>query len=71
MNNMDAYDFLTLARGIVVYGMTIMKKVFEIVQGIIAKIISTVSVGNATTTMISEEVIMAVENCGFLESISI
>ena len=46
-----------IARGIVVYGMTIMTKVFEIVQGITAKIMSTVSAGSATTTTIPEEII--------------
>ena len=60
-----------IARGIVVYGMTIMTKVFEIVQGITAKIMSTVSAGSATTTTIPEEIITAVENCGFLESIPV
>ena len=34
-----------IARGIVVYGMTIMTKVFEIIQGITSKIMSTVSAG--------------------------
>lgn len=48
-----------------------MTKVFEIVQGITAKIMSTVSAGSATTTTIPEEIITAVENCGFLESIPV
>ena len=53
------------------YGMTIMTKVFEIIQGITSKIMSTVSAGSATTTTIPEEIIKAVEDCGFLESIPV
>lgn len=58
-----------IARGLVVYGMELMLKIFEIVQGITSTIMNTVGVGNATTTTLPQSVIDAVENAGFLESI--
>ena len=60
-----------IARAVVVYGMTIMTKVFEIVQGITSRIMTTVGVGAATTTTIPETIVEAVEDCGFLESIPV
>ena len=60
-----------IARAVVVYGMTIMTKVFEIVQGITSRIMATVGVGAATTTTIPETIVETVEDCGFLESIPV
>ena len=59
----------TIARGLVVYGMEFMNAIFEIVQGIITTIMTTVNVGTATETVIPQEIIDAVEATGFLESI--
>ncbi|MEF9962029.1 MAG: hypothetical protein RR945_03255 [Erysipelotrichaceae bacterium] len=58
-----------IARGLVVYGMELMNKIFEIVQGITSTIMTTVGVGTATNTTLPQEVIDAVKDCGFLESI--
>lgn len=58
-----------IARGLVVYGMDFMKAIFEIIQGVISSIMNTVGVGTATETFIPQEIIDAVENVGFLESI--
>lgn len=58
-----------IARAMVVYGMELMVKVFEIVQGITAKVMTTVGVGNATSTTLPQTIIDAVDDCGFLESI--
>ena len=60
-----------IARGLVVYGMELMTKLFEIVQGITSQIMTTVGVGTATSTTIPQEIIDAVEECGFLESIPV
>ena len=60
-----------IARGLVVYGMELMTKLFEIVQGITSQIMTTVGVGTATSTTIPQEIIDAVEDCGFLESIPV
>lgn len=58
-----------IARGIVVYGMELMKAVFTIVQGITSTIMTTIGIGAATNTTIPQEIIDAVDDCGFLESI--
>ena len=55
-----------IARGLVVYGMELMTKLFEIVQGITSQIMTTVGVGTATSTTIPQEIIDAVEDCGCL-----
>lgn len=58
-----------IARALVVYGMELLNSIFEIVQGIIIKITQTVGLGSASQTVIPQEIIDAVNNCGFLESI--
>ena len=58
-----------IARGLVMYGMNLMTGIFDIVQGIISSITRTVGIGSADTTMIPQEIIDAVNNTGFLESI--
>lgn len=58
-----------IARGLVVYGMELMMAIFKIIQGITSTIMTTVGIGSATNTVLPEEIIEAVEDCGFLESI--
>lgn len=58
-----------IARGLVVYGMELMTSIFEIIQGITSTIMTTVGIGTATNTVLPKEIIEAVEDCGFLESI--
>lgn len=58
-----------IARGLVVYGMELMIAIFDIVQGIIVQITRTVGLDSANQTILPQEIIDAVNNCGFLESI--
>ena len=58
-----------IARGLVMYGMKLMTGIFEIVQGVISTITRTVGLGTAENTVIPQEIIDAVNNTGFLESI--
>ncbi len=58
-----------IARGLVVYGMDMMMAIFEIVQGMISTIVETVGLGISNETLIPQEIINAVSNTGFLESI--
>lgn len=58
-----------IARGLVMYGMELMTGIFEIVQGVISTITRTVGLGTAESTVIPQEIINAVNNTGFLESI--
>ena len=58
-----------IAKGVVTYGLELMMAVFEIVQGIISKIIRTSGLGGASKTSLPSEMIDAIEDCGFFESI--
>ena len=58
-----------IARGLVMYGMELMTGIFEIVQGVISTITRTVGLGTAESTVIPQEIIDAVNNTGFLDSI--
>ena len=58
-----------IAKGVVTYGLELMMAVFEIVQGIISKIMRTSGLGGASKTSLPSEMIDAIEECGFFESI--
>lgn len=58
-----------IARGMVMYGMELMTKIFEIVQGIIQAITETAGLGVSSETVLPQEIIDAVSNTSFLESI--
>lgn len=57
-----------IAKGIVTYGLDIMLSIFEIVQGIISTIIKTSGVGLTSKTTLPQQLITAIEDCGFIES---
>ena len=58
-----------IAKGVVTYGLELMMAVFQIVQGVISKIMRTSGLGGASTTKLPKEMIKAIEDCGFFESI--
>ena len=58
-----------IARTLVLYGMELMTKIFQIVQGIISSITQTAGLGTSSETVIPQEIVDAVSNTGFLESI--
>lgn len=58
-----------IARGLVVYGMELMIAIFQIVQGIIMSITKTVGLTSINETILPTEIITAVNNCSFMESI--
>ena len=58
-----------IARALVMYGMELMTSMFKIVQGIIQTITESVGLGIAQETVVPQEIIDAVSNTGFLESI--
>ena len=58
-----------IAKGVVTYGLELMMAVFEVVQGIISKIMRTSGLGGASKTSLPSEMIDAIEDCGFFESI--
>ena len=58
-----------LAKGIITYGLELMMALFKIVQGIISTIITSAGFGSATETILPSEIVTAIEDCGFWESI--
>ena len=58
-----------LAKGVVTYGLELMMALFEIVQGIVSTIMDAAGFGSAQETVLPQEIITAVEDCGFFESI--
>ena len=58
-----------LSKGSITYGMELMVAFFNIVQGIISTIMESAGFGEAEETVLPTEIVEAVEDCGFLESI--
>ena len=58
-----------LAKGVVTYGLELMMALFRIVQGVISTIMSSAGFGAAQQTVLPSEIVNAVEECGFFESI--
>lgn len=58
-----------LAKGVVTYGLELMMALFNIVQGIISTIMNSAGFGTTTNTVLPNEIVQAVEDCGFLDSI--
>lgn len=58
-----------LAKGLITYGMDLMLALFDIGQGIISEIKTASGIGSATKTTLPNEMIKAIEDCGFFESI--
>ena len=58
-----------LAKGLITYGMDLMLALFDISQGIISDIKTSSGIGSASKTTLPSEMVTAIENCGFFESI--
>lgn len=58
-----------LAKGVITYGLELMMALFNIVQGTISTIMNTAGFGSAQKTVLPTEIVEAVEDCGFFESI--
>jgi hypothetical protein len=58
-----------LAKGAVTYGMELMLALFNIAQGVISTIMQASGIGTAQQTVLPDEIVTAVEECGFFESI--
>ncbi len=58
-----------IAKGVVTYGLELMMAIFAIIQGVVSKIMTTSGISGATNTTLPQEMIDAIEDCGFFESI--
>ena len=58
-----------LAKGIVTYGLDLMLALFSIVQGVVSTIMNSAGLGAIQQTVLPGEIITAIEECTFFESI--
>ena len=58
-----------IAKAVITYGLDLMMAFLGIIQGVISSIMNSASFGIAAETVLPQEVITAIEDCGFFESI--
>ena len=58
-----------IAKGVVTYGLELMMALFNIIQGVTSTIMQTAGFGSTEDTVLPNEIIEVVEDCGFFESI--
>lgn len=58
-----------LAKAAISYGLELMMALFEIVQGIVAKIMATSGLSDVSQTVLPDSIITSIEECGFWESV--
>ena len=60
---------LAIAKGVVTYGLSLMMGVFSVIQGIVSRIMRTSGITAASKAALPQEMVDAIEDCGFFESI--
>lgn len=58
-----------IAKGVITYGLELMMALFEIIQGVMSTIMNAAGFGQPQQTVLPEEIVTTVEDCGFFESI--
>lgn len=58
-----------LSKAVITYGLEIMLGIFKITQGIVQTIMDTAGIGNIVQSTLPNEIVVAIESCGFFESI--
>ena len=58
-----------LAKAAIDYGLELMMALFDIVQGIVAKIMATSGLASNEQTVLPDSIVQAIEDCGFWESV--
>ena len=58
-----------LAKAAIDYGLELMMALFDIVQGIVAKIMATSGLASNEQTVLPDSIVQAIEECGFWESV--
>lgn len=58
-----------IAKGLITYGMELMLSLLQIVQGVISTIMNSAGFGSPQSTVLPAEIVTAIEDCGFFESI--
>lgn len=66
---MKLFVRFALAKGAITYGMELMLSLFDIAQGAISTIMGTAGFSETQKTVLPTEMVTAIENCSFFESI--
>lgn len=66
---LEIFIRFAITKGVVTYGLELMMALFNIIQGVTSTIMQTAGFGSTEDTVLPDEIIEAVEDCGFFESI--
>jgi hypothetical protein len=58
-----------LAKGAITHGMELMLAILSIIQGVVSSIMNAAGFGSPQSTVLPSEIVTAIEDCGFFESI--
>ena len=58
-----------LAKALITYGMELMLALLDIIQGVVSSIMNAAGFGAPSSTVLPAEIVTAIEDCGFFESI--
>lgn len=58
-----------IAKGVITYGMELMLALLDMIQGVVSSIMNAAGFGSPQDTILPQEIVTAIEDCGFFESI--
>ena len=58
-----------IAKGVVTYGLSLMMGIFSVIQGVVSRIMRTSGITGTSKAALPQEMVKAIEDCGFFESI--
>lgn len=58
-----------IAKGVITYGMELMLALLDMIQGVVSSIMNAAGFGAPQDTILPQEIVTAIEDCGFFESI--
>lgn len=58
-----------IAKGAVTYGLSLMMGIFSVIQGVVSRIMRTSGITSTSKATLPQEMVKAIEDCGFFESI--
>ena len=58
-----------IAKGVVTYGLSLMIGIFSVIQGVVSRIMRTSGITGTSKATLPQEMVKAIEDCGFFESI--
>ena len=66
---MKLFVRFAIAKGVITYGMELMLALLDIIQGVVSSIMNAAGFGSPQDTILPQEIVTAIEDCGIFESI--